>query len=189
MTKSMAVMVWMAAAAGAHAGQPEQKLTVYLLETASVPNDVRFLGKTMAGQMFARIGITVEWGKGEPPVASSLEPPIVIELATHVPAHFKPGVLAYALPYEGAHITVFYDRIQYKPQPGALLAHVMVHEITHLLQAVNRHSDEGIMKAVWTSREFCAMRSYPLRFTEEDVELIYLGMARRERMYGVVARR
>jgi hypothetical protein len=43
---------------------------------------------------------------------------------------------------------VFYDRLQERGQPNrlpAILAHVMVHEITHILQGVQRHSKSGVM--------------------------------------------
>ena len=36
---------------------------------------------------------------------------IVVTLLTSTPKTFHPGALAYALPYEGVHIQVFYDRI------------------------------------------------------------------------------
>src|SRR5580698_9505171 len=56
--------------------------------------------------------------------------------------------LAYALPYEGTHIVIFYDRAQAAmPDPegvAQLLAHVLAHEVTHVLEGVSRHSAEGV---------------------------------------------
>ncbi len=63
---------------------------------------------------------------------------------------FKSGALAFARPYEGVHITLFYDRVQAVTEPeltGTVLAHVLVHEITHILQGTCRHSATGVMKA------------------------------------------
>ena len=62
---------------------------------------------------------------------------------------------------------------------GRRFAHVLVHEITHLLQGIDRHSDTGVMKAHWTGRDFVDMRSSPLPFTGYDVDLIYAGLAKR----------
>jgi hypothetical protein len=62
-----------------------------------------------------------------------------------------------------------------------LLAHVMVHEIAHILQGVYRHSDNGVMKAVWTGQDYSQMRVGALPFAPEDVELIHLGLARQPR--------
>ena len=75
---------------------------------------------------------------------------------------------------------MFYDRIKYKPAPAELLAHVMVHEITHILQGISRHSDSGIMKANWSGEEFQRMRFKALPFTEEDVVLIRRGLEARK---------
>jgi len=58
-----------------------------------------------------------------------------------------------------------------------VLAHVMVHEIAHVLQGVCRHSDSGIMKAEWSPRELREMSFKALPFAREDVGLIYLGLA------------
>ena len=52
-----------------------------------------------------------------------------------------------------------------------VLARVMVHEITHILQGMSNHSDKGIMKAHWN-----AVEARSLGFTADDVELIYNGM-------------
>jgi hypothetical protein len=97
-------------------------------------------------------------------------------------AHRLPNAFAYALPYEGTHIVVFYDRVQHVSTPSgrpSLLAHVLVHEITHILQGMPRHSGEGIMKANWDARDYSAMTWKPLVFTSEDIDLIHNGLARR----------
>jgi Zn-dependent protease with chaperone function len=175
MTVITALMAGMAPTA-AHAGQPQQKVTVYLRDRANLPNEVGSPAKALAGQMFAKIGISLDWGKGEPAAESS---PIFIELVRGTPENRMPGALAYALPYEGTHITVFYDRIEKTENPRVLLAHVMAHEITHVLQGISRHSEAGVMKAHWAGRDFGAMWFRPLSFTAEDVDLIYLGLAKR----------
>jgi hypothetical protein len=38
--------------------------------------------------------------------------------------------------------------------PNGLLCHVIVHEITHVLENIDRHSAEGIMKAHWSDRDY-----------------------------------
>ena len=63
-------------------------------------------------------------------------------------------------------------------RPEALLAHVIVHEITHVVQGVCRHSDTGLMKAHWTIRDLVEMRYKALPFTEEDLMLLYRGLER-----------
>jgi hypothetical protein len=176
-TASMALMAWMAGTA-AYAVQPQQSVTVFLLDKANEPFMTCIPAQALAGRMFAAIGISLEWAKRKPAGKSS-QPPIIIELVTATPENFKPDALAYALPYEGSHITVFVDRIEGMRTPDKVLAHVMVHEITHLLQGFSGHSATGVMKERWTSGDFSGMRWRPLPFTPLDIELIYSGLAQR----------
>jgi hypothetical protein len=132
--------------------------------------------------MFASIGISLEWKTTEPPAESS-QLPIIMELA-YGPENLMPRTLAYARPYEGSHITVFLDRIERMEYPAFVLAHVMVHEITHIVQGIDRHSNTGVMKAHWSGQDHYEMRHRPLPFSEEDVVLIYRGLSARCGMPG-----
>jgi hypothetical protein len=62
---------------------------------------------------------------------------------------------------------------------SVLLAHVLVHEITHILQGTEQHSGSGIMKAVWTHQDHLQMLTGALPFTPQDVEMIHRGLAAR----------
>jgi hypothetical protein len=129
--------------------------------------------------MFATIGIRLNKRIGEPsPTAAKRY--IGIELTTDNPPHFLPGALGSATPFEGIHIRVFYDRIRSEvvPRP-VLLAHVLVHEIAHILRGTDRHSGSGIMKAVWTHQDHLQMLTGTLPFTPQDVEMIHRGLAAR----------
>ena len=70
--------------------------------------------------------------------------------------------LAVALPFEGIHIEIFYDRIRAAEGfvPPDYLGHVLAHEITHILQSVARHSDSGLMKAHWDRPELVQMKDH-----------------------------
>ena len=60
-----------------------------------------------------------------------------------------PDAWAYAMPCEGTHIVVFWDRILRKVPRGrapVMMAHVLVHEITHSSgsqSALGERHDEG----------------------------------------------
>jgi len=169
----------------------KQHVIVYVHNGADVPEHVTNGARELASSMFAGIGVTIDWRTGEPS-ASSPQQAIAIRLAKNTPKDEKPGALAYAMPREGVHIVVFWDRMEFGLIPTELLAHVMVHEITHILEGVSRHSGSGIMKAQWTERDHKMMRTHPLSFAAEDVELIHLGMAARNstsRVELAVARR
>jgi hypothetical protein len=134
----------------------------------------------LASKMFAEIGVEIEWsGSDDCHLRGGA---IVVILSYAIDPRKQPGAFAFSRPYEGTHIVIFWDRIQHKlPRSGAsiLLAHVLAHEITHILQIDTRHSETGVMKAAWSDDDFFQMVKRPLRFTERDVELIYLGMAGR----------
>ena len=177
MMKRIALIVWMATAI-AHGSEAPRKLTVCVRgETVDRPF-VRPAAQALAAKMFADIGISLEWRKWKPADESS-QTSIVIELTSGTPENFKPGALGYATPHEGRHINVFLDRIGTMEHPEAVLAHVMAHEITHVLQGVCRHSATGLMKAHWTRHDLSEMRCKPLHFTQEDLILLYHGLATR----------
>jgi len=70
--------------------------------------------------------------------------------------------------------------------PGAVscvLGHVIVHEVTHILQGLMRHSESGIRKAQWTGVDYQEMTWKPLQFTDEDVMLIHSGLRVRVARY------
>jgi hypothetical protein len=180
--KIMAIAV-MTVAVGMSA-RAERNVTIY------VSNDVNTWGalyqaQERAAKMFAEAGVRLQWRTGHPSGAQpEREQAIVVSLAENTPASYQPRALAFAQVYEGVHITVFWDRVERMSRfapPTFVLAHVLVHEITHILQGFYRHSESGIMKAQWTVEDYHAMAEKPLPFTPEDVQLIQLGLARRTR--------
>jgi hypothetical protein len=131
--------------------------------------------QAIASRMFGEIGVKIEWYGHSPCPAEALR----ISLSIGTPASLLPGALAYALPYEGTHIVVFYDRVQRgvaRQDVQVLLAHVLVHEITHIVEGVSRHSASGVMKARWSRADVTEMLCKPLGFAEEDVTLIHDGL-------------
>jgi hypothetical protein len=106
---------------------------------------------------------------------------VEIQIVSQRPTEQDAAALAFALPYEGVHVTVFYPRIvETMPErPEVLLAYVMVHEITHLLEGCNHHSKTGIMKARWDGVDNDKMQRNRFVLSAEDVRLIEDGLARR----------
>ncbi len=107
---------------------------------------------------------------------------MTVTLEPKAPKRLSWLALAEALAFEGRTIRTYLDRLEASARPSrrpALLAHIMVHEITHLRQACDHHAKTGVMKARWNDADFAAMESRPLTFTEYDIDLIRLGMAKR----------
>jgi hypothetical protein len=144
--------------------------------------DVLPLGRAeeLSSEMFGAIGIKIEWSRRDD--CHLRGGAIVVTLSYETPASEYEGAYAFAKPYEATHIVVFWDRVQHKvppPRAPTLLAHVLVHEITHILQGISRHSETGVMKTGWSSDDLYQMGKKPLEFTAEDVRLIHAGIASR----------
>jgi hypothetical protein len=180
------LMVAMIAAAGMSvqardaAEKARPRVIVYVNNDAVQPRVLQ-VAESIAAGMFSGARVRMEWRGHEPDGAHLPAGAVAIRLAPQTPVHFMPGALAFARPYEGVHITVFCDRIQ-RVAPGSgstavILAHVLVHEITHILQGSEEHSDSGVMKATWTGTDYLEMTSQPLRFTPEDIDRIHRGLA------------
>lgn len=132
--------------------------------------------------MFAGIGVQLEARTGLQYCESAMERTIIINMSSPTPSSRLPGALAYAMLYEGQHIEIFYDRVLRDNTflTTKILGYVLVHEITHLLQGVPRHSASGIMKARWGFKDYKG-RPSDMVFTEADIELIHRGLALRDR--------
>jgi len=138
----------------------------------------------MASTIFESIGVTLEWRS---PKAARTDAPAVwvrIELAQDPKKGILPGALAVSYPFDrcGKGITVFLDRIRsFTNDPtreSLLLAYVLVHEITHVIQGVDVHAAEGIMKANWGRADREAIYNRNLNFSPDDVPLIQQGLSR-----------
>ena len=164
--------------------QADERTVTVCIESRTVQESV--IAQAIAGKMFADIRVRIDW-RQESKCPAGQDGIIHISLKTSVPANHYPGALAIALPYEGVHIQVFIDRVRKMVDPirkmtdptsvAPLLAHVLAHEITHILQRINRHSECGVMKARWGQKDYGEMAWKPLNFTDVDVRLIHLGFA------------
>jgi len=139
--------------------------------------------EVLAAQIFAGIGVGIGWYHDRRHCKVPPEGFLVILLSTGAPDLQFPGALAYSQLADGVHIEVFYNRVAQMVEPKCvptLLAHVLAHEIGHMLEGVSRHSDEGIMKAHWDERDFSKMSYQLLSFAPQDVGLIQSGIVKRQ---------
>ena len=161
------------------AGKSDYQRVVACFEEAGGNAMEVAVAKMTASTLFQSAGVNLEWHTDRRTCQGQRDQVILVSLSLNTPKDLYPGALAYALPFEGVHIQVFYDRIANRARDlrPYLLAYVVVHEITHILQAVDRHSESGIMKAHWDSRDHELMIGARLRFAEQDIELIRKGLA------------
>lgn len=176
-----AIILFAASGAQARVAVPEDSREVTVcLDSGLVPVMARVFARATAARMFADIGVIVHWRTGRCPADA-----IRVRIVGHSMGGFSPDALAYARP-NGEYAEVFWDRIMAESptHTEALLAHVLVHEITHILQGVARHSETGVMKAHWGPGDMDQLARKPLPFAPEDVNLIRAGLDERTRLAG-----
>jgi hypothetical protein len=186
----MRIMAEMAILAlAARACYPEERpdakrsITVYVDLRAEVLDEKLSDAEFLASRMFEQAGVSLRWHRGRLK-SHEVEPIISVGITSNTPPKFRPGALAYAEVYagrlEGARIRIFFDRIESSgtgKQVPYLLGHVLVHEITHILENSDHHSEEGIMKARWTMNDLYQMAYRPLPFDPVNVQMIRRGLA------------
>jgi hypothetical protein len=141
-------------------------------------NAAAFLrGEAAATQILKRADIRLQWRSAESNCTA--ENGIVVTVSSSTPKDLHPGALAYALPFEGVHIVLFYDRVLSSVGANTiptLLGHVLAHEIVHMLEGDNLHSASGVMKQRWNILDYADMQRGGLKFTLDDIELIDRGL-------------
>jgi len=146
----------------------------------------------LATQILRDAGISVEWWSGKEDYGRDAE---LIDAVLSAPdEHYLPGALASAKlgVHSGTRIEVFYNRIGSSRSDATaanLLAYALVHEITHIIEGVSRHSENGIMKANWNAYDRQLIRSNSLHFAEVDLEMIHAWAEQRHNQNLIAALR
>ncbi len=160
------------------AAEPKHRITVCMDRRNDVQIAYACLG---ASRLFADAGVELEWHTRT--ACPTTEDAIHIVFSDLTSPNNRPGALAYAYPFQSGGIVIFYDRVEASTSRmglSRLLAYVMAHEIAHVLQAVSRHSETGIMKGMWNGHDRAQIQLNTLEFSLEDREFIRMGIKARE---------
>ncbi len=168
---------------------PATPIPVCLGSWAYVEPYVLNRAKFISSRMFAGAGVALDWrSPGSSVCRANDGRAIVIEFSADSLPDSHPGAMGYTQPYEGVHVMVLIDRVQRCAQNpntiASILAHVVVHEMTHLIEGISRHSATGIMKAHWGVEDLTTMAIEPLPFAPEDLSLIQTGLRRWNQLDG-----
>ena len=70
--------------------------------------------ETIASRMFATAGVTLEWRDAGSAACRNSDQArtVVLDFHVHTARSDHPGAFAYALPYQGSHIVVLFDRFE-----------------------------------------------------------------------------
>jgi hypothetical protein len=165
-------------------------ITVCLHEHVSAPEV--HMAMSIASLILRQAGVRIRWchrlqdDDGDPA-------PVLVEILADASADTPPGVQARSFPYaaHGARIEVYRNRVLYLvPEghvaSGSVLGHVLAHEITHVIEGISRHSNEGLMAAHWSTEVVRQMVRAPLPLLPHDVQLIQAALLWRN---STIARR
>ena len=153
----------------------------------TLPGGAWYCAKALVSSIFDRINVHVNWRERQPLIPPSLDL-IVIRLhfaAAPPPATGKQNPIcasgfACTFPFNPEPtVFVMHQRVRSsfrRPQLfQAVLAYIMAHEIAHVLQVRDTHSDTGIMKQRWSAADLRLMEESLLEFTPKDIEYIEEG--------------
>jgi hypothetical protein len=134
-----------------------------------------------ASMIFNSIGVQIDWHHGARGCRTAPVETIHVYLSAGVRETEFPGALAWTRVGDGTRrIEVFFDRIAGIVEPivvPTVLAHTLAHEVGHVLEGINHHSKEGVMKAHWDQHDYWDMAFKPLSFASEDAALIKSRLA------------
>lgn len=153
------------------------RVMVCVEKAAAVEAEMLARGEVSAGKILALAGLEIEWRNQRRSCPQDRDP-IILNVTTNTPRDYFPQAYGIALPFEGIHIRVFYDRIQQSrpDQVVALLGHVLAHEIVHSLSGTDSHSETGVMKRRWSQSDLEEMVIRPLPFSNFDLLLLNSGI-------------
>jgi hypothetical protein len=177
----------LASAAGACAAERREPDVLLVVHGNEESLGTLSVAEGIASRMLASAGIIVAWRIGSRNDHRSAEV-IEVVLTQERDETVKPGVLAFSVLGIDARkrIEVFCNRVRgiaFAANTSPVLAHVLVHEITHVLQGVNRHSETGVMKAHWNIEERRQMTFKALAFDPEDIRLLHEWCERHNRIH------
>jgi hypothetical protein len=155
-------------------------LTVQLLivNDAHVPADVLSAARQEAVGIFARAGIEIVWHD------EAADAPAAYRFAVKIVAHAldyagaKPHVMGVALrETRGTLVYAFFGRVSdfaraQRIPSSTMLAHVIAHEVGHLLLPKGWHSERGLMRGKWDRAQVETAVRGELTFTPEEIRSI-----------------
>jgi hypothetical protein len=184
------------------ASSEQLRITVY--DGARLPPGIIAPAFEDLRAILRRAGIDVEVISGDltAPEASHLELPapprkgaelaaacrarrdIALEILKTAPPQYKPSILGYAQPLAsaGLNVRVFNDRIRWAAAEGkhthsTFLAHVMAHEIGHVLLRSGEHSSWGLMSPAWREHDHAWMSRSLMFFSRQQATAMRMELS------------
>jgi len=152
---------------------PEPRtVRLQLRNGAKVPDDVLVEARDEVARIFARAGFDVQW--------VDASPRITVKIVAHVLGYARaasPVMGVAQRTADGPIAHVFFRRVEdfariHRADLSTMLAHVMAHEVGHLLMPTMSHSPTGLMRGVWDDAQVRDAAGGALTFTDGQAEKI-----------------
>jgi hypothetical protein len=155
-------------------GRDSLRITVSVFADTKVPGDVLESAKAEATEIFARLGIELDWRAQSP----ARDVHLTIRVINGMVKGTSKSAMGLAVPNRGgpgSFLFAFLGRVEgfarHHDRPVAqILGHVIAHEMGHLLLPTVSHAKGGIMVAHWDRAQLEQLDRGWLTFTQEEVE-------------------
>ena len=164
--------------AAADSETPRLTIQLQIVNDANVPADILESAQQRVSTIYARAGIELVGHDTQPAAPSALRFAVKIVPHSLHYGHDKPDVMGAALrETRGTIVYVFFGRVErfaraQRVLSSTMLAHVIAHEIGHLLLPKGWHSDRGIMRGKWDRAHVNDAVRGGLTFTTDEIRII-----------------
>jgi hypothetical protein len=153
-------------------------LQLLIVNDAQVPADVLSAARQEAVSIFTRAGIEIVWHDEAPTAPADYR--FAVKIVPHSFGYLaeKPHVMGVALrETRGTLVYAFFGRVSnfaraQRIPSGTMLAHVIAHEVGHLLLPKGWHSERGLMRGSWDRAQVENAARGALTFTPEEIRTI-----------------
>ena len=151
-------------------------MQLQLVNDAKIPSDVLDAVRRETTAIYASAGIQVRWHDG--PQSATPARRFIVKIIPHPIASVErqPHVMGAALrDVGGTLVYVFYGRVEgfaraRRVRNSTMLAHVIAHEVGHLLLPKGWHAQQGLMRATWDTAHISNAVHGTLTFTSEEIQ-------------------
>ena len=161
-------------------------VTIRLYDSAALPAATRATSLAVATSILNTAGLGIEWLACEMPAGIDIYPCARPVESAELIVHLTRGPsetparrveLGHSLVDTGARAgslaTIYVDRAarfarEWRAREGVVIGRAVAHELGHLLLGTGRHTDTGLMRAVWTPAANRPEVARDWSFTRED---------------------
>jgi hypothetical protein len=169
-----------------------QTISIVIYDSAALNPQTLGTAGALAGRIMLLSGLQATWTPGplsdqailgtdfSPPAngvcSGMLDPTTLrVQILPVAPVGFSRSAAAYSLPCArtGIQVTIYADRVSGLATAASLpfsrvLGYAIVHEVGHVLLHSDKHESQGLMKAIWSQRDWERAGVSLIPFTQTD---------------------